>query len=132
MCSLTSILPSKIQRILSCFSAYIKGLIEQQQKFIIFAHHMVMLNAISDCLQRMNVDFVRIDGSTKHDMRTVSQRWNTERSPHSHQSIVSDACEEIPGKIFVFGCGPIDKSLQLWHHIDCGTIGDFRRTRLES
>lgn len=47
-------------------------MIEENQKFIVFAHHMVMLDAICDCLLKNNVDFIRIDGSTKNDLRTVS------------------------------------------------------------
>ena len=38
-----------------------------------FAHHQIMLNAISDCLLKLNVDFIRIDGTTKNDTRTVSR-----------------------------------------------------------
>lgn len=33
---------------------------------------MVMLDAICDCLQQLNVDYIRIDGTTKNDIRTVS------------------------------------------------------------
>lgn len=35
---------------------------------------MVMLNAICDCLRQTGVDFIRIDGTTKNDDRTVSDR----------------------------------------------------------
>lgn len=52
--------------------AYIKTLINDNIKFIVFAHHICLLDAISECLSKLNVDFIRIDGSTKNDVRTVS------------------------------------------------------------
>ncbi|KAG4066477.1 hypothetical protein HA402_007113 [Bradysia odoriphaga] len=60
--------------------AYVKGLIEDKQKFIIFGHHMIMLNAISDCLRQLGVDFVRIDGTTKNDTRTMHVKRFQEKS----------------------------------------------------
>lgn len=38
-------------------------------KFIIFAHHRVMLDAISDCLSELRVNYIRIDGQTRSDLR---------------------------------------------------------------
>lgn len=55
----------------SLCSDYVKGIVKEKKKFLIFAHHKVMLDAISDCLLKMNVEFIRIDGTTKNDVRTV-------------------------------------------------------------
>lgn len=53
------------------FSAYLKKFVrESDVKFIIFAHHQFMLNAISECLNKLKVDSVRIDGKTSNDQRT--------------------------------------------------------------
>ncbi|EDW04242.1 SWI/SNF-related matrix-associated actin-dependent regulator of chromatin subfamily A-like protein 1 [Drosophila grimshawi] len=49
--------------------AYLKTLVKEQPKFIIFAHHRVMMDAISDCLRELKVQFVRIDGRTVSDVR---------------------------------------------------------------
>ncbi|XP_037052396.1 SWI/SNF-related matrix-associated actin-dependent regulator of chromatin subfamily A-like protein 1 [Bradysia coprophila] len=48
---------------------YIKKIIPDKIKFIVFAYHKVMLDAISDCLTKQKVDFIRIDGTTKSDLR---------------------------------------------------------------
>lgn len=76
------------------FSAYIKGLIEEKQKFIVFAHHMVMLDAISTCLRNLNVDFIRIDGTTKNNIRTVNQimKQRCNQSNIMKCTIFTDAC----------------------------------------
>lgn len=58
--------------------AYLKTLIKDNIKFIVFAHHICLLDAMSDCLNQLNVDFIRIDGSTKHDVRNASvKRFQT-------------------------------------------------------
>ncbi|ALC40055.1 Marcal1 [Drosophila busckii] len=49
--------------------AYLKTLVKEQIKFIIFAHHRIMLDAISTCLCGLHVDFIRIDGTTRSDLR---------------------------------------------------------------
>lgn len=49
--------------------AYIKNLVRDKIKFIVFAHHRIMLDAITDCLCKLNVNFVRIDGTTKNETR---------------------------------------------------------------
>lgn len=52
----------------SC-SAYVKDMLREKIKFIVFAYHMVMLDALSACLIKQNADFIRIDGTTKSDLR---------------------------------------------------------------
>lgn len=47
-------------------------MLKKDQKFIIFAHHTIMLDAIDDCISKLNVDHIRIDGSTQNDVRSVS------------------------------------------------------------
>ncbi|XP_017151905.2 SWI/SNF-related matrix-associated actin-dependent regulator of chromatin subfamily A-like protein 1 [Drosophila miranda] len=49
--------------------AYLKSLVQEQKKFIVFAHHRVMMDAISDCLSALNVHHIRIDGQTRSDLR---------------------------------------------------------------
>ncbi|KAM8717805.1 hypothetical protein ACLKA7_004499 [Drosophila subpalustris] len=49
--------------------AYLKTLVKENIKFIIFAHHRVMLDAISDCLNGLGVNYIRIDGQTRSDLR---------------------------------------------------------------
>lgn len=62
----------------SAVCAHIKTLIKDNIKFIVFAHHICLLDAISDCLNQLNVDFIRIDGTTKHDVRNASvKRFQT-------------------------------------------------------
>lgn len=48
---------------------YLKGLVKENKKFIVFAHHKVMMTAITNFLYKHNVDFIKIDGTTKSDMR---------------------------------------------------------------
>ncbi|XP_055837389.1 SWI/SNF-related matrix-associated actin-dependent regulator of chromatin subfamily A-like protein 1 [Episyrphus balteatus] len=49
---------------------YLKTLIKQKTKFIVFAHHKVMMEAISDSLEKQKVNYIRIDGSTRSDVRS--------------------------------------------------------------
>lgn len=44
---------------------------KQKEKFIIFGYHMEMLNALSSCLKRLKADFIRIDGTTRNDLRST-------------------------------------------------------------
>lgn len=52
-------------------SSYVKGLDKNKTKFIVFAYHKVMMNALSECLSKLRVDFIRIDGTTKAELRSV-------------------------------------------------------------
>ncbi|XP_060522006.1 SWI/SNF-related matrix-associated actin-dependent regulator of chromatin subfamily A-like protein 1 [Cylas formicarius] len=49
--------------------SYILQILERAQKFLVFAHHHVMLNAIEDLIKRKNVNYIRIDGNTTSDQR---------------------------------------------------------------
>ncbi|KAJ8966601.1 hypothetical protein NQ314_003431 [Rhamnusium bicolor] len=42
---------------------------KQKVKFLVFAHHHVMLNAIEDVMKKKNIKYIRIDGSTSSDQR---------------------------------------------------------------
>lgn len=59
--------------------SYVKRLLKEGLKFIIFGHHLTMLNAIEECLIENNTEFIRIDGSTRSDLRNdlVTQFQNT-------------------------------------------------------
>ena len=48
---------------------YIHYLIDNKCKFLIFAHHMVMLDAIEDEVKKLKVDYIRIDGKVKLEKR---------------------------------------------------------------
>ncbi|XP_037960873.1 SWI/SNF-related matrix-associated actin-dependent regulator of chromatin subfamily A-like protein 1 [Teleopsis dalmanni] len=49
--------------------SYIKALVKENKKFIVFGHHRIMLDSITECLVKLKVKFVRIDGSTRNDLR---------------------------------------------------------------
>ena len=44
---------------------YIHYLIDNKCKFLIFAHHIVMLDAIEEEVKKLKVDYIRIDGKVK-------------------------------------------------------------------
>lgn len=48
---------------------YIEDLVEGDQKFLCFAHHQVVLDSISDLLNRKNCSYIRIDGKTSSELR---------------------------------------------------------------
>jgi len=48
---------------------YILDLLESGRKFLVFAHHKDMLDAICNCLTQKKYDFIRIDGSTPAAIR---------------------------------------------------------------
>ncbi|XP_037811206.1 SWI/SNF-related matrix-associated actin-dependent regulator of chromatin subfamily A-like protein 1 [Lucilia sericata] len=49
--------------------AYLKELVKGPNKFIVFAHHRIMMDAISECLTKLKVKFIRIDGNTRKQER---------------------------------------------------------------
>ncbi|KAL9927954.1 SWI/SNF-related matrix-associated actin-dependent regulator of chromatin subfamily A-like protein 1 [Glossina fuscipes fuscipes] len=49
--------------------SYLKKIVKEQKKFIVFAHHRVMLDAISDSFNALHVMHIRIDGSTSQQDR---------------------------------------------------------------
>ncbi|XP_015784832.1 SWI/SNF-related matrix-associated actin-dependent regulator of chromatin subfamily A-like protein 1 [Tetranychus urticae] len=48
---------------------YVCELVEQDKKFICFAHHKVMLDSICSVLEEQRVSYIRIDGSTPSECR---------------------------------------------------------------
>lgn len=44
-------------------------MLKEPQKFIVFAHHRVMLDGICDCLNKHGIAYIRIDGSTRSQDR---------------------------------------------------------------
>ncbi|XP_053664648.1 SWI/SNF-related matrix-associated actin-dependent regulator of chromatin subfamily A-like protein 1 [Anopheles marshallii] len=64
--------------------AYLKQVLKEKKKFIVFAHHHVMLDAIAQCLAKQKVEFIRIDGSTRSDIRaTLVEKFQTKQSCHA-------------------------------------------------
>ncbi|CAG9862890.1 unnamed protein product [Phyllotreta striolata] len=49
--------------------SYIKPLLSRKDKFLIFAHHKVMLNAVENLIKLANIKYIRIDGNTTTDQR---------------------------------------------------------------
>ncbi|CAH0564691.1 unnamed protein product [Brassicogethes aeneus] len=49
--------------------SYILQVLETKAKFLVFAHHQVMMNAIVDILRKKDVKYIRIDGNTTSDQR---------------------------------------------------------------
>lgn len=59
------------QNIQIIYSDYISNfLVNSNEKFIVFAHHIVMLDAITQCLEEKSIDYIRIDGSTRQNVRS--------------------------------------------------------------
>ncbi|XP_015509270.1 SWI/SNF-related matrix-associated actin-dependent regulator of chromatin subfamily A-like protein 1 isoform X1 [Neodiprion lecontei] len=50
---------------------YVNDLLESDTKFLIFAHHLTVLNEICKTISSKNVSYIRIDGSTKSEERKV-------------------------------------------------------------
>jgi SWI/SNF-related matrix-associated actin-dependent regulator 1 of chromatin subfamily A len=48
---------------------FIKDLLETEEKFIVFAYHYDMLNRIEELTKEKNIEYIRIDGSTRQDIR---------------------------------------------------------------
>ena len=48
---------------------YIHYLIDNKCKYLIFAHHIVMLDAIEEEVKKLKVDYIRIDGKVKLEKR---------------------------------------------------------------
>uniref|UniRef100_A0A182PAQ0 SWI/SNF-related matrix-associated actin-dependent regulator of chromatin subfamily A-like protein 1 n=1 Tax=Anopheles epiroticus TaxID=199890 RepID=A0A182PAQ0_9DIPT len=58
--------------------AYLKEVVKENKKFIVFAHHRSMLDAIEKSLSKQKVDFIRIDGTTRSDLRgALVERFQT-------------------------------------------------------
>lgn len=49
--------------------AYIRNAISENERFLCFAHHKSMMNAIEEELKHLGVKYVRIDGDTTHKTR---------------------------------------------------------------
>ncbi|BAM41673.1 uncharacterized protein TOT_040000054 [Theileria orientalis strain Shintoku] len=49
---------------------YVEEILENNEKFIIFAHHVFMLDAIEETLRKKKVGYIRIDGTTKMEERS--------------------------------------------------------------
>lgn len=60
---------------------YIKKMITNNDKFLVFAHHQTMINELENCCQNCNIYYIRIDGRTgkqkRHELVELFQT-NTE------------------------------------------------------
>ncbi|XP_042207118.1 SWI/SNF-related matrix-associated actin-dependent regulator of chromatin subfamily A-like protein 1 [Homarus americanus] len=54
---------------LKAVSVYIKELLESDKKFLVFAHHQIMLDKLSNTCDLANVRHIRIEGKTRPEMR---------------------------------------------------------------
>src|SRR5689334_80866 len=50
---------------------YIETLLEAEIKFLVFARHLVVLSGVEKCVQSKKIGYIRIDGSTKPEMRQL-------------------------------------------------------------
>ena len=48
---------------------YISDLLEADEKFLLFAHHQIVLNRIEEFLINKKIKYIRIDGKTQQEMR---------------------------------------------------------------
>ena len=51
------------------FSLYLTKVFNENVKFLVFAHHQVMMNAIESLVKSLNKKFIKIDGHTSTDDR---------------------------------------------------------------
>ncbi|XP_072396063.1 SWI/SNF-related matrix-associated actin-dependent regulator of chromatin subfamily A-like protein 1 [Diabrotica undecimpunctata] len=49
--------------------SYVLEILEKKEKFLVFAHHKVMLDALEDLIKRKNIKYIRIDGTSTTDQR---------------------------------------------------------------
>ncbi|KAF9764278.1 SWI/SNF-related matrix-associated actin-dependent regulator of chromatin subfamily A-like protein 1 [Nosema granulosis] len=54
---------------LDCVKSYVDTMLERDIKFIIFAHHTVMVDGLGAYLEEKSVEFIRIDGSVPNASR---------------------------------------------------------------
>ncbi|KAK6627944.1 hypothetical protein RUM44_010426 [Polyplax serrata] len=63
---------------LAAVCEYIDDKVENNNKFLVFAHHANVLNGICDLLEKKNVEYIRIDGSVNsEDRQLMCQRFQT-------------------------------------------------------
>ncbi|XP_019635007.1 PREDICTED: SWI/SNF-related matrix-associated actin-dependent regulator of chromatin subfamily A-like protein 1 [Branchiostoma belcheri] len=48
---------------------YVLDLLESDRKFLVFAHHQIVLDSLGDVLDKKGYGYIRIDGKTPSDMR---------------------------------------------------------------
>lgn len=121
-------------------------LVKQKVKFIIFGHHKVMLDALSNCLKQLKVKYIRIDGSTRNELRaTYIEQFQKDNSCQvavlSLQGMLTDCSnktasmrnniETILFIILTLSILLIFYSMQCGNHTDCSIVGCICGTRLE-
>eukprot|EP01080_Neovahlkampfia_damariscottae_P000506 gene506-8020_t len=64
---------------------YLDGILEYKQKFLIFAHHIAILDAIQAHVKKQKIGFMRIDGSTP----TMNRQKNTDKFQNDPECLVA-------------------------------------------
>jgi SWI/SNF-related matrix-associated actin-dependent regulator 1 of chromatin subfamily A len=65
--------------------SYISDLLAAGSKFLVFAHHLMVLDGIEACLKKEKAGYFRLDGSTPPAMRQAGvERFQTDRTKHKH------------------------------------------------
>ncbi|KAK4290029.1 hypothetical protein Pmani_037048 [Petrolisthes manimaculis] len=54
---------------LKAVGVYVKELLESDEKFLVFAHHQVMLDMLCEVCDKANTRYIRIDGKTNGELR---------------------------------------------------------------
>ena len=49
--------------------SYISDIIDAKEKFIVFAYHHEMLDSLEELCKNKKIEYMRIDGTTKQDVR---------------------------------------------------------------
>ncbi|KAI8515486.1 SWI/SNF- matrix-associated actin-dependent regulator of chromatin sub A-like protein 1 [Branchiostoma belcheri] len=60
---------------------YVLDLLESDRKFLVFAHHQIVLDSLGDVLDKKGYGYIRIDGKTPSDVRQqLCDRYQTQDS----------------------------------------------------
>ncbi|XP_059617223.1 SWI/SNF-related matrix-associated actin-dependent regulator of chromatin subfamily A-like protein 1 [Phlebotomus argentipes] len=68
--------------------SYVKSVMKEKKKVVIFAYHHVMLDGLSECLRDFKIDFIRIDGETKAELRSSMVNM-FQTKPHYRVALLS-------------------------------------------
>lgn len=94
-------------------SAYLKQVLKENKKFIVFAHHHSMLDAIDKCLTKQKVEFIRIDGSTRSDLRAVIIKYTSSNVYDTYLLlfVLLAACGKVSNKRILSRGGTLSESV---------------------
>ena len=66
---ITAIFKSKAEAKMEAVGDYVASLLKNEIKFVLFAHHHILLDALEDKLKSLETQFIRIDGRTPQQQR---------------------------------------------------------------